>query len=73
MTRKSNGEGTIYQDRQGRWHAKVWMGLKDDGTPDRRHVTGAKRADVAAKKKELERKRDQGAVDAAGRAPTVQA
>lgn len=73
MTRKSNGEGSIYQDSQGRWHAKVWMGLKDDGTPDRRHVTGAKRADVAAKKKELERKRDQGAADAAGRAPTVQA
>lgn len=73
MTRKSNGEGSIYQDRQGRWHAKVWMGLKDDGTPERRHVTGAKRADVAAKKKELERKRDQGAADAAGRAPTVQA
>lgn len=73
MPRKSNGEGSVYQDRQGRWHAKVWMGLKDDGTPDRRHVTGAKRADVAARKKELERKRDQGAVDAAGRAPTVQA
>lgn len=73
MTRKANGEGSIYQDRHGRWHAKVWMGLKDDGTPDRRHVTGAKRAEVAAKKKELERKRDAGATDAAGRGPTVQA
>lgn len=73
MTRSSNGEGSIYQDRRGRWHAKVSMGLKDDGAPDRRHVTGAKRAEVAAKKKELERKRDAGAGDAAGRAPTVQA
>jgi integrase len=73
MTRKANGEGSIYQDRQGRWHAKVWMGLKDDGTPDRRHVTGSKRADVARKKKELERKRDQGAADSAGRGPTVHA
>ena len=73
MTRKANGEGSIYQDRHGRWHAKVWMGLKDDGTPDRRHVTGARRGDVAAKKKELERRRDLGAIDAVGRGPTVQA
>jgi len=72
MTRKANGEGSIYQDARGRWHAKVWMGLKDDGTPDRRHVTGAKRATVAAKKKELEDKRDRGVMDATGRGPTLQ-
>lgn len=72
MTRKANGEGSIYQDAKGRWHAKVWMGLKDDGTPDRRHVTGAKRATVAVKKKELEDRRDRGVMDAAGRGPTLQ-
>ena len=47
------------------------MGKKENGRRDRRHVSGAKRADVVAKVRAIEAKRDAGIVDAAGRAPTV--
>jgi integrase len=47
------------------------MGKKENGRRDRRHVSGAKRADVVAKVRAIEAKRDAGVVDAAGRAPTV--
>ena len=69
--RRSSGESTIYRDDQGRWHGYISMGLKDNGRRDRRHVSGAKRADVVTKVRELERKRDEGAGGTAGRAPTV--
>jgi integrase len=69
--RRSSGESSIYRDDQGRWHGYISMGLKDNGRRDRRHVSGAKRADVVTKVRELERKRDEGAGGAAGRAPTV--
>ena len=44
--RSHNGDSRIYQDEAGRWHAYVSMGLKRDGARDRRHVSGARRADV---------------------------
>src|SRR4051812_50155283 len=47
------------------------MGKKDNGRRDRRHVSGAKRADVVAKVRDIETKRDAGMVEAAGRAPTA--
>jgi integrase len=47
------------------------MGKKENGHRDRRHVSGAKRADVVTKVRTLEAKRDAGIVEAAGRAPTV--
>src|SRR4051794_23604382 len=47
------------------------MGKKENGQRDRRHVSGAKRADVVAKVRAIEAKRDAGMVEAAGRAPTV--
>jgi integrase len=65
--RKSAGEGTVYQDEAGRWHAYVSMGLKDNGQRDRRHVSGVTRAVVVARKKELERKRDAQATTLTGR------
>ncbi|HVU62132.1 MAG TPA: tyrosine-type recombinase/integrase [Mycobacteriales bacterium] len=70
--RRSNGESSIYRDRNGRWHGRVSMGTTDDGRPDRRHVTAATQRDVAAKVRELERARDTGRAATAGRAPTVQ-
>jgi integrase len=60
MKRSSNGESTIYEDKVGRWHGEVWMGLKEGGAPDRRHVSGKTRAIVAQKVRELQVKRDGG-------------
>lgn len=64
---------SIYKDDEGRWHGYVSMGLKDNGRRDRRHVSGDRRADVAAKVRELERKRDAGVAAAAGRPSSVAA
>jgi integrase len=69
--KRASGESSIYQDEDGRWHGFVSMGRKENGRRDRRHVSGAKRADVVAKVRAIEAKRDAGMVDAAGRAPTV--
>jgi integrase len=69
--RKASGESSIYQDAGGRWHGYVSMGLKTGGVRDRRHVSGAKRADVVKKVRDLERHRDAGTVTAAGQNVTV--
>ncbi len=71
MTKRASGESSIYRDEDGRWHGYVSMGKKENGRRDRRHVSGAKRTDVVAKVRELERKRDAGTAGAAGKAPTV--
>ncbi len=69
--KRASGESSIYRDEDGRWHGFVSMGKKENGRRDRRHVSGAKRADVVAKVRAIEAKRDAGVIDAAGRAPTV--
>jgi integrase len=69
--KRSSGESSIYQDEEGRWHGFVSMGKKENGRRDRRHVSAAKRADVVAKVRAIEAKRDAGMVESAGRAPTV--
>ena len=69
--RAASGESSIYKDEAGRWHGYVSMGLKENGRRDRRHVSGTRRADVVAKARALEAKRDAGTAEAAGRAPTV--
>jgi integrase len=68
---RASGESSIFNGEDGRWHGFVSMGKKDNGRRDRRHVSGAKRADVVAKVRAIEAKRDAGMVEAAGRAPTV--
>jgi integrase len=71
-TRNANGESSIYQDKAGGWHAWVTMGVKPDGSPDRRHRRGKTRKAVVAKAKVLERQRDSGEYAAAGGAQTVE-
>src|SRR3954468_24987208 len=68
---RASGESSIFKGEDGRWHGFVSMGLKDNGRRDRRHVSGARRADVVAKVRAIEAKRDAGIVEAAGKAPTV--
>lgn len=72
VTRNANGESSIVKN-DGRWHGFVWMGLTDNGKPDRRHVSAAKRADVVIKVRALEAKRDAGLAEATGKAPTLEA
>src|SRR3954465_15379055 len=68
---RAGGESSIFKGEDVRWHGFVSMGKKENGRRDRRHVSGAKRADVVAKVRALEAKRDAGMVEAAGKAPTV--
>ncbi len=72
-TRQPNGASSIYQGNDGRWHGRVTVGVKDDGTPDRRHVSRKTRAEVTKLVRELEKQRDAGTVRKPGRAWTVKA
>jgi integrase len=65
--RGANGRSTIVKQKDGRWHGFVSMGAKGDGTRDRRHVSAMSRAAAVAKVKELEAKRDAGAVSVTGK------
>ncbi|MEU9315800.1 tyrosine-type recombinase/integrase [Streptomyces sp. NPDC048295] len=70
-TRQPNGASSIYLGKDGRWHGRVTVGVKDDGTPDRRHVSRKARSEVTKVVRELERQRDKGAVRKAGQSWTV--
>ncbi|MFE2441577.1 tyrosine-type recombinase/integrase [Streptomyces sp. NPDC059426] len=69
--RKLNMESTIYLGNDGWWHGRVTMGVKNDGSPDRRHRRARTEAAVRRKVKELEKLRDEGRAPVAGRKPTV--
>ena len=70
-TRGSNGASSIYLGKDGYWHGRVTVGVKDDGRPDRRHVMGKSKAAITKKVRELERQRDGGRVVRAGSSWTV--
>jgi integrase len=71
MRRKPNGASSIYQGKDGKWHGRVTVGIKDDGTPDRRHVERKIEAEVIRAVRELERQREAGKVRTAGQRWTV--
>ncbi len=70
-SRQPNGASSIYLGKDGRWHGRVTVGVKDDGTPDRRHIGRKTRAEVTKAVRELERQRDSGNVRKAGQTWTV--
>ncbi|GAA1679607.1 site-specific integrase [Kribbella yunnanensis] len=71
-TRKPNLRSSIYQsDTDGRWHGWVTMGVKSDGSPDRRHRVGSSEPEVTRKVRKLEQERDAGKTSKPGRKPTV--
>lgn len=70
-SRSPNGASSIYQSADGRWHGRVSVGVKDDGSPDRRHVQGKSRAEVTRKVRDLEKLRDSGTLTRAGESWTV--
>ncbi|MBM9621324.1 tyrosine-type recombinase/integrase [Streptomyces zhihengii] len=70
-TRQPNGRSSIYLGKDGKWHGRVTVGVRDDGSPDRRHVERKTRTEVAAAVRELEKARDAKTVRKPGRAWTV--
>jgi hypothetical protein len=70
-TRAPNGASTIYLGKDGKWHGRVTMGVRDDGKPDRRHIERKTEADVIRAVRELEQQRESGRVRKPGRAWTV--
>ncbi|MCF3143506.1 tyrosine-type recombinase/integrase [Streptomyces platensis] len=69
--RQPNGASSIYLGKDGRWHGRVTVGVKDDGTPDRRHLSRKTRAEATKAVRELERQRDSTGVRKAGQTWTV--
>lgn len=72
-TRQPNGRSSIYLGKDGKWHGRVTVGIRDDGRTDRRHVERKTRAEVTAAVRELEKQRDAKTVKKPGRAWTVKA
>jgi integrase len=70
-TRAPNGASSIYFGKDGYWHGRVTVGLKDNGQPDRRHVKRKNEGDVIRAVRGLERERDDGKVRKTGQVWTV--
>jgi integrase len=70
-SRKPNLRSSIYQGRDGKWHGWVTMGVRVDGSPDRRHRSGATEPEVTVKVRKLEAQRDAGKTTKPGRVPTL--
>lgn len=71
--RAPNRASSIYPGADGKWHGRVSVGVKDDGSPDRRHIERKTEAEVINAVRQLERERDAGSVRKPGRAMTVEA
>jgi len=72
MARAGNRQSSIYLGNDGRWHGRVTVGRKADGSLDRRHVASKSKGTVIAKVRALEKLRDEARVPKAGRAWTVE-
>lgn len=70
-SRQPNNASSIYLGKNGYWHGRVTVGVKDDGSPDRRHIQRKLRGDVVKAVRDLERQRDSGSVRVTGRVWTV--
>jgi hypothetical protein len=71
-SRKPNLRSSVYySETDGQWHGWVTVGVKDDGSADRRHRMAKTQAAVTRKVRELERKRDAGIAGKPGKPPTV--
>jgi integrase len=71
-TRRPNGASTIYLGKDGKWHGRVTVGIKDDGRPDRRHIERKTLAEVINEVRKLEKDRDSGNVKKPGNSWTVE-
>ncbi|WP_353943706.1 site-specific integrase [Streptomyces sp. HUAS MG91] len=72
--KRPDGASSIYLGKDGYWHGRVTVGVRDDGSSDRRHVSSKiSEAEVIKKVRELEKQRDAGKVRKPGRPWTVKA
>ncbi|MEV6208654.1 site-specific integrase [Kitasatospora sp. NPDC051914] len=72
--KRPDGTSSIYFGKDGYWHGRVTVGVRDDGKPDRRHVMSkTSEAEVIRKVRELEKQRDAGKVRKPGKPWTVKA
>ncbi len=69
--KNANGRSALYFGRDGYWHGRVTMGIRDDGTADRRHIMRKDKQEVINKIQELEQERDSGNVRKPGQVWTV--
>ena len=72
-SRRPNGASSIYLGKDGKWHGRVTVGVKDDGSPDRRHVERKTEAECIKAVRALEKERDGGKVRKPGKRWTVAA
>ncbi|MFD6872917.1 MULTISPECIES: tyrosine-type recombinase/integrase [unclassified Streptomyces] len=72
-TRQPNGRSSIYLGKDGKWHGRVTVGVRDDGSPDRRHVERKTRAEVTLAVRKLEKEREAKTVRKPGKVMTVKA
>ncbi|MFI6032439.1 tyrosine-type recombinase/integrase [Amycolatopsis magusensis] len=71
-TRAPNGISSIYLGKDGYWHGRVTIGVKDNGKPDRPHVMSKSETYVRNKVRELENERDEGRARRSGQNWTVE-
>jgi integrase len=72
-TRAPNGRSSVYfSEYDKKWHGRVTVGIREDGSPDRRHVKRATHGEVLVEVRRIERERDSGKTRKAGPAWTVE-
>ncbi len=71
-TRQPSGRSSIYKGSDGYWHGRVTVGIRDDGSPDRRHVMGKTKTVIAEKVQRLEKLRDNNSLPTVGTRWTVE-
>lgn len=59
MSKRANGEGSVYQRKDGRWTGATYV-LQPDGGRRRRQVYGTTRAEVSSQLADLKSKTDRG-------------
>ena len=72
MARQANGGSSVYLGKDGYWHGRITVGVRNDGSPDRRHVMSRSKATVVKRVKDVENKRDQGDLHKPGENWTVE-
>lgn len=72
-TRQPNGASSIYFGKDGKWHGRVTVGVRDDGKPDRRHIERKTKTEVTKAVREMERARDEKKLRKPGQSWTLQA
>jgi integrase len=70
--RQANGRSSIYLGSDGRWHGRVTVGIRDDGSPDRPHDSASTEGVVTGKVRDLEQKRSALSVPKVGERWTVE-